>query len=179
MNYNIMKHLKTSIFILSFVLSSIFANSRTLVPEGIRIGNKAPEIVEKSVSGHPLKLSSLAGKVVLIDFWASWCRPCRNENPFVVAAYEKHKNDKFKGGKGFTVFSVSLDKDLNAWKVAINTDHLSWENHVCIPGVTPEYINIYQVRSIPSNFLIDGNGVILATNLRGEALEQMLASLKK
>lgn len=174
-----MRHLKTAILVLSFVLSSILANSRTIVPEGIRVGNKAPEIVEKSVNGQPLKLSSLTGKVVLIDFWASWCRPCRNENPFVVAAYEKHKNDAFKGGKGFTIFSVSLDKDLNAWKLAINTDHMSWENHVCISSVNPAYLNIYQVRSIPSNFLIDGDGVILATNLRGEALEQMLTSLKK
>lgn len=174
-----MRHLKTAIFVLSFVLFSILANSRTIVPEGIRIGNKAPEIVENSVNGQPLKLSSLAGKVVLIDFWASWCRPCRNENPFVVAAFEKHKNDAFKGGKGFTVFSVSLDKDRNAWKVAITNDHLSWENHVCISGVTPEYLNKYQVRSIPSNFLINGDGIILATNLRGEALEQILSSLKK
>lgn len=99
-------------------------------PSGFAIGSKAPELAYKNPDGKIMKLSSLKGKVVLIDFWASWCRPCRMENPAVVTAYNKYKDKKFKNGKGFTVFSYSLDDNPNRWKAAIKQDKLTWPYHV-------------------------------------------------
>ena len=168
-----------NIVLLIMMLGISPALAQTGIQQGIEIGNKAPEIIENSVSGNPIKLSSLAGKIVLIDFWASWCKPCRNENPFVVSSYEKYKDVSFTGGNGFTIFSVSLDKDPKAWKNAILADGLSWENHVCVLNSNAVYIQSYNISMIPTNFLIDGNGVILASNLRGKALDEKLASLKK
>ncbi len=141
---------------------------------------KAPEIELIGVNGKKVKLSSLKGKVVLIDFWASWCGPCRRENPNVVSAYLEFKDKKFKNGKGFEIFSVSLDKTEDAWKKAITDDGLLWLSHVI--DSKGDVSRLYQVRFIPTAFLIDGKGNIIAQgeSLRGEGLQNTLrANLTK
>lgn len=145
---------------------------------GTEKGNVAPELKYKSPDGKEIALSSLKGKVVLIDFWASWCGPCRMENPNVVAAYEKYKGKKFKGAKGFAIYSVSLDQNADAWKKAIEKDKLAWTEHVSdLKGWYSEAAQKYGVNSIPINYLIDAKGVIVAKNLRGAALETALEQL--
>ncbi len=141
------------------------------VAEGKINGNGTilPDFSQPDTSGVPVSLSSLRGNYVLVDFWASWCGPCRQENPNLVAAYNKYKSKKF------TVLGVSLDKAKPAWIDAIQMDGLTWTNISDLQGWSNAAAQQFQIFSIPQNFLIDPDGKVIGKNLRGAALERKLA----
>lgn len=137
----------------------------------IQPGQPAPDFTMNDTTGAPISLSSFKGQVVLVDFWASWCGPCRAENPNVVAAYKKFNS------KGFTVFGVSLDTDKEKWLQAIAKDGLTWKHVSDLVGWDNAAAKQYGVMSIPANFLLDKDGIIVASGLRGEELETKVAEL--
>ena len=139
----------------------------------VAIGRPAPDFMRDDTTGRPVSLSSFRGKYVLLDFWASWCVPCRQENPAVVAAYKKFH------GKGLEIIGVSLDKDEKAWKKAIRTDKLVWAQVFDLKDKDKAIAEVYGVTAIPQNFLIDPQGNIIARGLRGEELDKKLSEIYK
>jgi thiol-disulfide isomerase/thioredoxin len=138
----------------------------------LAIGKPAPEITMNGPDEKPLSLSSLKGKVVIVDFWASWCKPCRAGNPFVVSLYNRYKD------KGLDIFSVSLDFKKDAWLNAIAQDKLSWKNHVCdMKQWQSPVVALYGFSGIPFTCVLDKNGNIAGKNLQGPALEDKIKEL--
>lgn len=140
---------------------------------GTNVGYPALDFTQNDVNDKPVKLSSYKGKYVLVDFWASWCGPCRAENPNVVEAYNTYKN------KGFDILGVSLDNTKDKWLKAIEKDNLTWTHVSDLKGWSNEVAVKYGIQSIPANLLLDKEGKIIAKNLRGEELKARLEELLK
>ncbi|HLS95685.1 peroxiredoxin [Sphingobacterium allocomposti] len=132
------------------------------------VGKKAPAITQLTPEGEPFSLSDLRGKYVLIDFWASWCPDCRRENPNLVKTYAQFKD------KNFEILGVSFDRKMEDWVRAIETDKLTWKHISDLQAWQNAAGTLYGVRSIPQNILVDPNGIIIARNLHGEALDAKL-----
>ncbi|WP_237088231.1 TlpA disulfide reductase family protein [Nubsella zeaxanthinifaciens] len=137
----------------------------------VMIGSKAIDFTMKDSDGKVINLASLKSKYVLLDFWASWCGPCREEHPNLIAAYEKYRS------KGFTILSVSIDTEKSKWVEAIGKDKLTWTQVADLKGNKGEAYLKYGITSIPANFLIDPNGIVIAKDLKGEILKSKLAEL--
>ena len=136
-------------------------------------GSQAVDFTQNDTANNPVSLSSFKGKYVLVDFWASWCGPCRHENPAVVTAYNEFKN------KNFTILSVSLDQNKDKWKQAILADNLTWTHVSDLKYWQNEVAQLYHIQSIPANMLIDPTGKIIARNLRGADLYEILGKVLK
>jgi peroxiredoxin len=134
----------------------------------ISVGHKAPDFTTMSMDGKPVKLSDYKGKYVMIDFWASWCPPCRQENPNVVRLYNQYKT------KGLNILGISLDEDKADWQKAINNDKLTWQHASDLKKFDGATERLYHIEAIPANFIIDPQGVIVAKNVTGKNLEDFL-----
>lgn len=171
------KLMRNSLVLLTlfFLSSCSYFNSSKLIN-----GSPAPAFSLPDKNGQPLALSSFKGDLVLVEFWASWCKPCREENPKIVKLYNKYKDSAFQQANRLQVVSISLDTDKEKWLDAVRQDNLIWEHHLNdLQGWNGAAVDSYRVESIPSSFLVDQNGIIIGKNLKARDLDKLLAALAK
>jgi len=146
---------------------------------GLKVGTQAPNFTLKDVNGNNIKLSDYKGKIVLIDFWASWCKQCRLESPKLVKSFQKYHTSRFGEADGFEIISISLDDNTTDWKDAVTQDGYTWVNVSEGKKWDADIAKLYQVTSLPTNYLLDKDGKIIEKDLRGIMLENVLSALKK
>jgi thiol-disulfide isomerase/thioredoxin len=173
---NLIKMKKYMFLILAFVFTAVAFKSNN---GGLPVGKQAPSFVLIDTKGIPTKLYDFRGKIVLIDFWASWCKQCRMESPKLVKTYQKYQNMDFEGGSGFEIISIAMDDNLDDWRDAVVQDGYTWTNVSEGKKWDAEIAKDYQVSSLPANYLLDGNGKIIAKDLRGLMLDSYLATIRK
>jgi thiol-disulfide isomerase/thioredoxin len=167
--------MKKLILMVAIVLAGSYLLNVFAQKQGIEIGNKAPEISLPSPEGKIVTLSSLTNKVVLIDFWGTWCAPCVKEQPELAKLYKKYKSRSFKNGIGFEIYGVSLDAKRENWENGIKTQKINWIQVSDLKFWRSPVAKTYNIQELPYNMLLDGRGVILAKNLHGAELEKYIS----